>query len=237
MKVLDLAGGSGYYSFRLLSWGAAHVTSMDISGAMVEAGRAEALRGGVGEERLRFVVGDASAETALDALGTGRYDIIHAAWLLNYAKSAAELERMFANIAQRLKPGGWFMGLTTPPLLTDEPWEADLLAKAFSPTGVWGRWGTTGQVLGRMEGGEGSRVLTQLRLVDDGHAEGASVDFENHHVRKDVLDEAVASTGCLVPLQWADWTCEEGLREEFPQMVTDASLLPHCRVCITRRTS
>lgn len=113
--VLDLAGGSGYYSFRLLTWGASSVTSVDISRAQVTAGQAEAKRRGLSQSRLRFIVGDASSDdfnTAMEGEASARqFDVVFAAWLLNYAASAADLCRIFANIAAQLKPGGFLLVL------------------------------------------------------------------------------------------------------------------------------
>lgn len=62
-KVLDLAGGSGFCSFRFLDWGAASVTSVDISPGQVGPGRLEAIRRDLPASKIQYFVADAAAET------------------------------------------------------------------------------------------------------------------------------------------------------------------------------
>lgn len=226
-RVLDLAGGNGFYSFRWLAWGAASVTCCDISEGMVERGRAAAQEQDVPEHQMRFVVADVAA---LDLKLPGApFDVVTAAWLLNYAPDFQTLERMWTNIGRQLKPGGVFVGLTTPPLLTDLPFEQDLLNAAFSAEGVWGRYGTCGRVLGKTA--TGYKVQTELGISAQGH-EIAS--FENFYNRKDVIEDALSRTGLFESLEWADWVVSPELRKEYPDLADDATLLPHCRVCTAR---
>lgn len=230
-RVLDLAGGNGYYSFRWLAWGAASVTSCDISSAMVARGRTAAQKQGLAESQMRFVVGDATAAD-LHVPGGERFELVTAAWLLNYAPDFDTLERMWTNVGRQLAPGGTFVGLTTPPLLTDLPFERDLLAAALSADGVWGRYGTGGKVLEKTAAGY--KVRSRLGVSAQCH-ELAS--FENFHVRKDVLEDSLERTGLFEGLEWADWVVSSELRKEYPDLADDLTLLPHCRVCKARRIS
>jgi SAM-dependent methyltransferase len=227
-RVLDLAGGNGYYSSRWLAWGAASVTSCDISDSMVSKGRAVASQRGITPSQLHFVVGDATDPHL--AVPGAPFDVVTAAWLLNYAGDFATLERMWTNIGRHLAPGGVFVGLTTPPLLTDAPFERDLLAAALAADGVWGRYGTGGKVLGRTT--TGFRIETRLGL---GNEESEVVRFENFHIRKDVLEDSLGRTGLFGGLEWADWRVDPALRKEYPDLADDSTLLPHCRICIARR--
>jgi ubiquinone/menaquinone biosynthesis C-methylase UbiE len=158
-KVLDLAGGSGYYSFRWLAWGAASVTSCDISEGMVLKGRKAASAQGLLESKITFSVADATAEGL--QVSDGPFDVVTAAWLLNYAGDFGTLERLWTNIGRQLKPGGVFVGLTTPPLLTDLPFERDLLQAALAVDGIWGRYGTGGKVLERTD--IGYKIMSRRR--------------------------------------------------------------------------
>ncbi|MCJ1475868.1 hypothetical protein MMC13_004532 [Lambiella insularis] len=110
--ILDLACGAGFYTNLLLDWGAASAVAIDISPAMI----AEAQRSLAPDRagRFSYLVGDCTTPGLLHRLGVPderRFDLVHAAWLLNYAASEAELEAMWRNVASHLKPGGRFVGL------------------------------------------------------------------------------------------------------------------------------
>ncbi|KAJ7254516.1 S-adenosyl-L-methionine-dependent methyltransferase [Mycena rebaudengoi] len=115
LKLLDLACGTGIDTKHLIASGAIHVTGVDISPAMIDMACA-ALPADV-QDMVSYHVGDCAAPDMFRAASElaahrGTYDVVFAAWLLNYAPSAAALEAMFANIAAALCPGGRFVGLT-----------------------------------------------------------------------------------------------------------------------------
>jgi ubiquinone/menaquinone biosynthesis C-methylase UbiE len=231
-NVLDLAGGNGHYAFRWLAWGgAAQVTSADISDGMAARGRRAAAEQGIGEERLRFVAADATREGLV--VQGAPFDVVTAAWLLNYAEDFEALERMWMNVGRQLKPGGVFVGLLPPPLLTNRLFEGDLLEAVLGPDGVWGRYGTGGKVLGKTSTG----YKVEIRLGMVGQDDDNTVNFENYHIRKDVLEDSLRRTGLFGALEWRDWVVSEGLREEYPDLADDATLMPHCRICVARRLS
>jgi SAM-dependent methyltransferase len=102
-RVLDLACGDGFYSRRLARLGAAETVGVDTSAEMVALGRrAEA------SERLgcRYIHADVN-----DLDGAGDFDLVIAAFLLNYARTLDELRRLCTVGYTNLRPGGRLVGV------------------------------------------------------------------------------------------------------------------------------
>ncbi|KAK2765187.1 hypothetical protein FQN54_008886 [Arachnomyces sp. PD_36] len=102
LRVLDLACGTGFYSRKLLEWGAREVVGVDISQAMVD----DANQRSKGDNRIQFQVGDCTKP-----LDLGKFDIVLAGWLLNYSANEEEHLEMWRNISNNLKPGGRCLGV------------------------------------------------------------------------------------------------------------------------------
>lgn len=101
-RVLDLACGEGFYTRKLKQAGGADVLGVDISREMILLAEAEERRAPLG---VRYLQGDAGE---LDIAGA--FDLVAAAYLLNYARTREELLR-FCQVAYRaLRPGGRFVG-------------------------------------------------------------------------------------------------------------------------------
>lgn len=111
-SVLDVACGEGFYTRRLRKLGAERVVGIDLSAGMIElAARQEAEH----QLGIEYRVGDARA------LPAAEFDIVVAAYLLNYARSAEELSAMCRGIAGSLRPGGRFVTVNANPACTFEP--------------------------------------------------------------------------------------------------------------------
>ncbi|PHH73513.1 hypothetical protein CDD80_3757 [Ophiocordyceps camponoti-rufipedis] len=114
LTVLDLAGGDGLHARRALDAGAAYVDVVEICEKMIELGKAKD-RGTDREGRLRWFVADAlkplreqGSFSPLD----GKYDVVMGNWLLESAASSEkDVEILWQNIVDSLKPGGRFLGL------------------------------------------------------------------------------------------------------------------------------
>jgi len=108
-SVLDLACGEGFYTRRLHEQGANRVTGVDLSAGMIDLARQQ-------EERYRqgieYLVGDARELHPHD-----KYDLVMAAYLLNYARDRSELQSMCEGIVRCLKPGGRFITVNCNPSL------------------------------------------------------------------------------------------------------------------------
>ena len=100
--VLDLACGEGFYTRKIKQAGARAVTGVDISAGMIELAEEE--------ERARPLGCAYLHRDAADVDLTEPVDLVVAMYLLNYAKTPAELLR-FVEVAHRsLRPGGRFVG-------------------------------------------------------------------------------------------------------------------------------
>jgi len=106
--VLDLACGDGHYTRILKRLGAAHVVGVDLSPRMVELARAAEQDEPLGLEYF--------AADARDHQFQGCRDVVHAAYLLNYARSGDELFSMARAIHRGLKPGGRLVTVNNNPM-------------------------------------------------------------------------------------------------------------------------
>lgn len=101
-RVLDLACGDGFYSRRLMQRGAAEALGVDASGEMVELGRRAEAAAPLG---CRYMIADVN-----DLGVVGVFDVVVAAYLLNYARSRDELRRLCAAMYANLRAGGLAIG-------------------------------------------------------------------------------------------------------------------------------
>ena len=102
-RVLDVACGDGFYSRRLARLGAKSCVGVDASREMVALGeRAEA-----GEPLgCRYVHADVT-----EFVAPGQFDVVVAAYLLNYARSLDEMRRWCEILYANLAPGGRLVGV------------------------------------------------------------------------------------------------------------------------------
>lgn len=106
-SVLDLACGEGFYTRFFKQAGASRVVGVDLSAGMIQLAREEEARDPLG---LAYHVADVKTLSL-----TERFDVVTAAYLLNYASTPDELLTMCRNIAGVLKPGGRFVTVNTNP--------------------------------------------------------------------------------------------------------------------------
>lgn len=114
LSVLDLATGEGRMARLMIEQGATTVVGGDISSNMVTRAT-EKNTGANGEPvypDLRFIVLDARDDTFRLPQPV---DLVIAMYLLHYAPSEGDLERMAQLIARNLKPGGRFVTFTVNP--------------------------------------------------------------------------------------------------------------------------
>ncbi|KAI0185544.1 S-adenosyl-L-methionine-dependent methyltransferase [Xylaria flabelliformis] len=120
LRVLDGACGTGFYSQMMARKGAAEVIGIDISPGMIDHAKEE-LPSQLRDNIIRYFVGDFEREDLLPSLGLGdmrgTFDVVFAAWLLNYAADWRHMSRMLANIFDAMKPGGRLICLTPNPFL------------------------------------------------------------------------------------------------------------------------
>ncbi|KAH8812470.1 S-adenosyl-L-methionine-dependent methyltransferase [Xylogone sp. PMI_703] len=180
-RVLELACGSGFYTYNFLAWGASSVLGVDISSVMID----EARRQG---KAVSFIQADCSIPKAYDG---GPFDVVFAAWLLNYAPDRAGLVNMFRNIAMNLKDGGKFVSVTVPPSSNPiDSINAEIKARP-------------------LPAGSGYLVYDNMRDVKDGvyfrvHGETpiGEVNFFCYHLTKELYEEAAREAGLKGTLEW-----------------------------------
>lgn len=206
--VLELACGSGFYTYDFLKWGASAVVGVDISPVMIEQARRQgnAVAGslsGTIRGTVDFMLADCSKSTSYPG---GPFDLVFGAWLLNYAPDRAGLVDMFRNIALNLKEGGHFVSVTVPPA-EDPTSSLNAECKARPPPD-----------------GSGCLYYQLIKDVADGiyfHVHGDTeighVDFDNYHLRKDVYEAAAREAGLNGELTWGLTSVPERyLRGEGP---------------------
>jgi SAM-dependent methyltransferase len=109
-RVLDLACGFGFYTRLLKQGGAAMVLGVDISPEMVRLGNQQELAERLG---IAYQVGD-----AVQLLRLGRFDLVTAVYLLNYATNKDQLLGMFRSAYDNLVGGGRLVAYTVNPQFT-----------------------------------------------------------------------------------------------------------------------
>lgn len=107
LKVLDLACGEGFYTRQVKYRGAAQVIGVDISDGMIQLAREAEATSPLG---LTYHCQDV---LSLDL--DKKFDLVCASYLLNYARTADELQQMSRVIANHLKPGGRFITVNSNP--------------------------------------------------------------------------------------------------------------------------
>ncbi|APA14672.1 hypothetical protein sscle_13g094420 [Sclerotinia sclerotiorum 1980 UF-70] len=187
-RILELACGSGFYTSNFISWGAASVLGVDISPVMIERAR-EHSRSNHEEDSISFIHADCSIPREYEG---GQFDIVFAAWLLNYAPDREGLVNMFRNVQMNLKEGGRFIAVTLAP--SSNPVEVVDAEARIRPLS---------------EGGSGYLFSKYLRDVKDGifihvRADTSVGDLviECHYLRKEVYEEAAREAGLRGSLEW-----------------------------------
>jgi ubiquinone/menaquinone biosynthesis C-methylase UbiE len=114
-SALDLACGEGSYTRRLAAAGATRVVGVDSSAAMIRLADEAGVDGGDPQlRRIEYRVADA-ADLELGE----RFDLVTAAYLLDYAAEAAGQLALCRTAARHLAPGGRFVGITINPQIDD----------------------------------------------------------------------------------------------------------------------
>ena len=196
-RVLDLACGSGFYSYHFLQWGASKVVGVDIAPAMIEEARAVGSQMPSNGATIDFKLADCSKPVPQEG---GPFDIVFGAWLLNYAPSGKAMVDMFRNVALNLEDGGHFVAVTPPP--TQDPTAFVEAERKTRP------------------GGSGGLLCTVTGPVEDGilfhaHADTrhGNLDFDCYHLRKEVYDAAAREGGLGGTVAWSVTTVPDEFLE------------------------
>jgi len=165
--VLDVACGEGFYTRLLRKSGAAEVTGVDLSEGMIELARKQET---IHKQGIDYLVGDARHLSPAH-----EYDLVVAAYLLNYAETRSELQAMCAGIARCLKPGGRFVTVNGNPALN------------FPSAPSYRKYGFETSVVGTWQAGA---PITWTFYLDDG-----PFSIENYYLDVPIHEEAFAAAG------------------------------------------
>lgn len=167
LNVLDVACGEGFYTRMIRERGAARVTGVDLSKGMIELARKQEAQHQLG---IQYVVGDARELPV-----TEPFDLTMAAYLLNYARTRAEIQAMCDGIALSLKPGGRFLTVNSSPALD------------FSSAPSYRKYGFETNVKSAWQ--EGTPVKWTFYLSD------GAFELENYYLDMAIHEEAFRQAG------------------------------------------
>jgi ubiquinone/menaquinone biosynthesis C-methylase UbiE len=165
--VLDLACGDGFYSRFLKRAGAGRALGVDISHGMIELARAEEARQPLGVE---YLVHDAKSLRLPES-----FDLVAAAYLLNYAQTRDELLTMCQVVARHLRPGGRFVTANNDP------------AQAPEHFGATAKYGLVKGAAGALREGA---PITYTFLLDEG-----PLEITNHYLSREAHEWALREAG------------------------------------------
>ncbi|KAL9045638.1 MAG: hypothetical protein Q9214_001348 [Letrouitia sp. 1 TL-2023] len=185
-RVLELACGLGRYARQCVDMGASHVVAVDISSGMIEAAKA-ASSSGKYKDKIHYVVADCQNPQILDE---GTFDVVVAAWLLNYAPTREVMADMFRNAYGNLKKGGVFLGSTCVP--TENPARFVMHRQRVRPKRKGIIWTVN---TGEIENGIKIRVEALMQEEKD------DVRFDCYHLRASVHHQA-AKEGGFFSFEW-----------------------------------
>ncbi len=182
--VLDLACGEGIYARAFKRAGAARVTGVDISAAMVALASAQEEKEPLG---CRYVHEDAGAFAPDEPV-----DVVTAIYLLNYARTREELARFARACFRALRPGGRLVGFNDNVRRPPRP-GADLSKYGIERTCAW-------------PPREGEVVRYSL-TNDDGQA----FVIDNYYLDPAAYEEAMRGAG-FTDFRWIDAALAPGER-------------------------
>ena len=171
--VLDLACGAGYYTRRLKQRGAARVVGVDLSPQMIALARAEETHHPLG---IAYITQDAANYEPAQP-----FDLVVAAYLLNYARTPEQLLALARTVAHSLQPGGRFVAVNN---------HLDQDLATFSSTA---KYGLVKQLNGELQ--EGAAITFTLLT------EGQPIHFDNYYLSRQTYERVLRSAG-LSEIRW-----------------------------------
>ncbi len=166
LKVLDLACGEGYYTRKFRREGAQTVVGVDVSPSMIDLARAQEQNDQLG---ITYHVADASKLALVQ-----EFDLVGAAYLLNYAQNKEQLLSMCQVIADHLRLGGRFVTINSNPTY-------------HAPASALYHYGFTSENKGTHEG---DPVIYKFYKED-----GSYISVTNFHLKKETYEWGLRKVG------------------------------------------
>jgi SAM-dependent methyltransferase len=183
--VLDLACGDGFYARLLKLRGAEYVEGVDLSQGMIDKAKELEAENPLGIHYQK--------QDVLNLELNQKYDLITAAYLLNYAQNSEELIQFCQVISKHLKPGGRFITINSNP-------------DGQSPFEALRPYGFTRHDLGKNEGDE---VIYRFYQPDESY-----IDVINYHLEKSTHEHAFEKAG-LIHTQWHETSVSDEGKKKF----------------------
>ena len=186
--VLDLACGEGVYARQFKRTGAAEVTGVDISPAMVELAETEERADPIG---CRYVCADAAAFRPAAPV-----DVVTAIYLLNYARSAEQVARFSRACARALRPGGLLVGFNDNVRVPPGPDDVSLAKYGLQRT------------CARHPPREGDAIRYRITNHDD-----RTFEFDNYYLHPATYEAALRDAG-FTDFRWVDAMLDPAERDD-----------------------
>jgi ubiquinone/menaquinone biosynthesis C-methylase UbiE len=165
--VLDLACGEGFYTRLLKRQGASRTVGIDLSQRMIDLAREQEIVQRLG---IEYLVGDAKALHVPET-----FDVVAAAYLLNYARDREELAAMCQGVAARTAPGGRFVSVNQNP------------DRDFTTAPSYRPYGFEARAAGPLR--EGQPVTWTFHLTE------GPLEIENYWLDRAIHEEALLAAG------------------------------------------
>ncbi|TGO35167.1 hypothetical protein BHYA_0168g00230 [Botrytis hyacinthi] len=223
-RILELACGTGFYTFKMVHMGASHVTAVDISSVMVSAAQGKIPV--EMKEPVTFCTADCAQSSMWNEVQLrdqeGTFDMVFAAWFLNYAETREEMRRMLENIYLALRPGGILIALTVNASIIDSFQPND------PPNPGEAHLGSVYDVIGTVEGGY-KMLLSSVGMGEN------DIKFEFYFLREEVYRQAAAEAG-MGQLEWKVVLLgEEHLQKQGPNFWQPYLDRPRSAICVSRK--
>ncbi len=184
-SILDLACGTGVLT-RMFKSATKHVVGVDISEKMIEIARQEEAREPLG---IEYLVGDVLELGEID-----QFDIVVAAFLLNYSQTKEQLLKMCQNIYGNLKPNGRFVTING---------NVDMPAEVYPK---WRKYSIIKSISGPLQEG------TPITITFD--INGEQFSFDNYCLSKATYNWAFQEAG-FREIHWHKQTISPESIEQF----------------------
>ena len=208
--VLDMACGEGVYARQFRRAGAAGVTGVDISPAMVELAEAQEQEDPIG---CRYVCADAGAFTP-----AAPFDVVTAIYLLNYASTAEQATRFCRACFHALRPGGLLVGFNDNVRNPPGPDDASLAKYGLQRT------------CARHPPREGDAIRYRITNHDE-----RTFEFDNYYLQPATYETAMRDAG-FEDFRWVDAMLDPAEQDD-PFWADFMAQAPLTAFCATRPES
>ena len=205
--VLDMACGEGVYARQFKRAGAAQVTGVDISPAMIDLAKAQE-----SEDPLccRYVCADAGAFRP-----AAPFDVVTAIYLLNYARTAEQARRFCRACFGALRPGGLLVGFNDNVRKPPGPDDASLAKYGLDRS------------CATHPPREGDPIRYRITNHDD-----RTFEFDNYYLQSATYETAMRSAG-FEDFRWVDAMLDPAEQDD-PFWADFMAQAPLTAFCATR---